>query len=359
MAEIRSGVPWDDGPADLGTPPEVAYGGAVSTELLTGRERISLVIPLYNSADFIDAALGSVAGQTRLPDEVVVVDDGSTDAGAVRAGRWATLLPLRVLSLVENRGLGYARRAGIEATTGELIALLDADDVWLPDHLETLLAAYRRHGGLITADTLWWAPGRQLSAVSGHRRKRVPPPERQRLGILDHNFVHPMSLFARADYDRAGGFADLRKMEDWDLWIRMIQSGVTVTMAPMPTGLYRIHGGSLSAGRGNLATNLHVLPSILPRLARDERRVLRRTIRRRRARVHLLAGERQAADGRLGGAVREWMKAAVIDRRLGGGLTGGRSSVTLQALGNLITGGRVGSVRRGRANAAGTGLRGR
>lgn len=319
--------------------------------------KVSLIIPLYNSAAFIDAALASVAGQTRLPDEVVVVDDASTDDGAERAERWAGLLPLTVLRQPRNRGLGPARRAGIAGSTHDLIALLDSDDVWLPDHLELMLATYRAHGGIITADTLWWAPGRQLSGVTGRSRKRVPPPDQQRLGILDHNFVHPISLFSRHDYDRAGGFSDLRQMEDWDLWMRMIRDGVRVTMAPSPTALYRIHGNSLSAGRGNLSINVDVLPAYLPDLARDERRVLRRTIRRRRARIDLLAGEQRAADGDLAGASALWARAVVRDRRLSGGLTGGRSSVTLQALANLVTRGRIGSMRRARAGTAGAGLR--
>lgn len=319
--------------------------------------KVSLIIPLYNSANFIDAALASVAGQTRVPDEVVVVDDASTDDGAERAARWATLLPLTLLRQPENRGLGLARRDGIAASTHDLVTLLDSDDVWLPDHLQLMLDTYRTHGGVVTADTLWWAPGRQLSAVSGRRRKRIPPLQAQRLGILDHNFVHPISLFSRAAYDRVGGFSDLRKMEDWELWMRMIRDGETVTMAPSPTALYRVHGDSLSAGRGNLSTNIDVLPTLLPGLAADEQRVLRRTIRRRRARIDLLAGEQRAADGALARASVLWARAAIRDRRLAGGLTGGRSSVTVQALANLVTGGRVGRMRKARAGSAGAGLR--
>lgn len=321
--------------------------------------KISLVIPLYNSAAYIDAALSSVAGQTRQPDEVVVVDDASTDDGARRAARWSALLPLRVVTHPTNRGLGAARRTGIASTGNDLIALLDADDLWLPDHLEVMLATYGQHGGIVTADTLWWAPGRQVSQVSGRRRKRIPAPEHQRLGILENNFVHPISLFSRSDYERAGGFSDLRKMEDWDLWMRMIRKGVTVTMAPTPTALYRIHGGSLSAGRGTLATNLEQLPKYLDELEPDEQRVLRRTIRRRRARVDLFAGEREQAAGRLGRAGLLWARAVAGDRSLRGGLTGDRSSVTVQALANLMTAGSVGRMRRGRTGSAGTGLRNR
>src|SRR4051812_1285661 len=200
-----------------------------------GARRISTVIPLYNSAHFIDAALASVAAQSCPSDEVIVVDDASEDDGAKQAARWSALLPLRVIRHERNQGLGATRRTGIEASSGELVALLDADDVWLPDHLETMLATWCRHGGLVTADSLWWSPARNISRITGRDRKRIPPPDRQRLGILDHNFVHPLTLFSRTDYERAGGFSELRKMEDWDLWIRMVRLGITVTMAPTPT----------------------------------------------------------------------------------------------------------------------------
>lgn len=338
-------------------PPSGGLTDGDANRAVNSPHRISLVVPLYDSAAFITAALASVAGQSRPVDEVIVVDDASTDGGGELAARWEQLLPLRVIRHERNLGLGATRRTGIAATSGGLVALLDADDVWLPDHVETMLATWHRHGGLVTADTLWWAPGRELSRVTGRRRKRIPPLEAQRLGILDHNFVHPITLFARADYERAGGFADLRQMEDWDLWMRMIRLGVPVHMAPTPTALYRIHGRSLSAGRGNLETNVKELPKYLDQLDPVERRVLRRTIRRRQARQDLLAGEARAAEGRLGHALWLWARAAVRDRRLDGGLTGGRSSVSVQALANMLTAGCVGRMRRARAGTAGAGLR--
>jgi hypothetical protein len=102
---------------------------------------------------------------------------------------------------------------------------------------------------------------------------------------------------------------------------------------------------------------LEQLPQYLSSLDRDERRVLRRTIRRRRARVDLLAGESAAAEGRWARAGVLWARAALRDHRLTGGLTGGRSSVTVQAVANLVTAGRVGRMRREQVGTAGAGLR--
>ncbi len=94
--------------------------------------RIAIVIPVRNGADFLGDALAGVLGQSRAPDEVVVVDDGSTDATAATAGRFAPRV--RVLAS-PRRGPAAARNAGIAATTSELIGFLDHDDLMEPGAL--------------------------------------------------------------------------------------------------------------------------------------------------------------------------------------------------------------------------------
>src|SRR5581483_10965231 len=99
---------------------------------------IAVVVPAWNAAATIDDALGSVAGQTLLPAEVVVVDDRSTDATASLAKAWADRLPITVVSAAARSGPAGARAEAVAASSSPLIAFLDADDVWLPDHLATL-----------------------------------------------------------------------------------------------------------------------------------------------------------------------------------------------------------------------------
>jgi glycosyltransferase involved in cell wall biosynthesis len=98
---------------------------------------VSVIIPLYNKGPYIARALNSVLAQTFQNFEVIVVDDGSTDEGAEIVGRFGD--PRIRLIQQENGGVSAARNRGIEATRAELIAFLDADDEWLPGHLETLL----------------------------------------------------------------------------------------------------------------------------------------------------------------------------------------------------------------------------
>jgi teichuronic acid biosynthesis glycosyltransferase TuaG len=313
---------------------------------------VSVIVPLYNSERFINSTLASIAGQTVLPAEVIVVNDASTDASLEVASQWSALLPLSILDHPVNRGVGAARATGIAASSGSLIALLDADDFWLPDHLETMLQRYTDVGGIISANMLHWSKAEGISAVSGSMRNKVPVPEKQLATIYERNFVAPAALFSRTDYEFAGGFSELRKMEDWELWMRMIRTGVRVSTPKQETALHRIHEGSLSADRGHVELSLEVLPSLLSNLAHSEQRILRRTIRRRKGRQALIEGERSLVEGDTWQAISRMVFAAWVDRSFRGGLFGANSSVMLQAVANLLTLGYVARMRRKRGRTA-------
>src|ERR1700757_37711 len=92
--------------------------------------KISVIIPAYNAAHFLPRCLKSVFAQTLQPAEVIVVDDGSTDDSADVARK----LGARVVSR-PNGGLSAARNTGVQSSTSEWIALLDADDLWAPEKL--------------------------------------------------------------------------------------------------------------------------------------------------------------------------------------------------------------------------------
>jgi glycosyltransferase involved in cell wall biosynthesis len=207
---------------------------------------IGVVIPLFNGERWIDACLASVAGQTVHPDAVVVVDDGSTDSSAERAERWASLLPLTVIRSATNGGVAAARNTGLAALSTHLVALLDADDVWLPDHVEVLSAVWAAHGGIATAQAMNWRPGEGLTPY--HRKLRgneVPPPVIQFERLLNYNFVFVGSLFERQAALDVGGFVG-HGTEDWTMWLRLVDDGAVVTAGSHPTVLYRIRRSSLA-----------------------------------------------------------------------------------------------------------------
>src|SRR2546423_15298997 len=94
---------------------------------------IAVIIPAFNAAGYLDQALASIAAQTEPPAEVVVADDGSTDDTVERARRWESRLPIKIVQLPGNAGPGPARHAATSAAEAPLLAIIDADDLLLPD----------------------------------------------------------------------------------------------------------------------------------------------------------------------------------------------------------------------------------
>lgn len=207
---------------------------------------VAVVIPAFNAGRYLDQTLASVAGQTRAPAVVAVADDGSTDDTLERARRWQDHLPIEVMRLAQNAGPGPARHHAILATDASLLALVDADDLWLPDHLETMAAAYQRAPGLVTAREFAWIRGRGIDLARRRVKPRIPTdPKDQLVALLQHNYVS-FGFFPRTLYEQVGGFRRFLVGEDWDLWIRMLRFGARLTEASHPTALHRVRSGSLS-----------------------------------------------------------------------------------------------------------------
>jgi glycosyltransferase involved in cell wall biosynthesis len=293
--------------------------------------RVSVIIPAYEAEPFLDAALASVAAQSRRADEVVVVDDGSRDGTAAVAESWGDRLPLILVRKAVNEGLGAARRDGIARSSGDLVAFLDADDYLLPDHLQVLTDCYDRHGGIIAASGYRWRPEGGIAPQPWHVVSPVPPADAQPTEILRRNIMLVGGLVDRASYDAAGGFRPLRSDEDWDLWIRMIRQGARVTLAPAATVLYRNRPTSLSAGEGTLRWDIELLEELRQQVSAAERPIVDEALRRRHARQRLLQGYEHARAGRTAAARSEWARAALGDRSLRGGVGAG-GSVTLKAV---------------------------
>ena len=238
---------------------------------------IAVVIPAYNSARTLGAALASVAAQTLTPVAVVVGDDHSDDGTAALAARWQGLLPVEVVRLERNAGPAAARRAAIARIDAPLIALLDADDVWLPDHLASLAALHARTGGIVCADALRWHPGEGVRRATQRDHFPIPAPEHQVLDILRHNFVSIGALFPRAAYEDAGGFRDgVSGAEDWDLWIRLIRAGLRVHGIGAPTLLYRVDSRGLSHRTDIFDTYARVLERAVQEAGDDQQRAVAR-----------------------------------------------------------------------------------
>jgi glycosyltransferase involved in cell wall biosynthesis len=209
---------------------------------------VSAIITTYNYARFIPAAIESVLNQTRRPDEIVVVDDGSTDETAALVAGYAA----RGVRYVgkENGGAGSARNRGLRETTGDLVFFLDADDQWFPDKVERQLAHLARYpaAGLVTGGECQVFEGGQPPYLL-----RRPPLGASRLYpqvLIENTIGNPsLTLVRRACFDRVGVFdEEMRLGQDWDMWIRIVREfPVGVVDGPLIT--FMRHRHSLTAGQ--------------------------------------------------------------------------------------------------------------
>ncbi len=206
--------------------------------------KISVIIPAYNAEKYISKAIESCLSQTYAPHEIIVIDDASTDSTAAIAGSFPP--PVRVIRLVENMGVAVARNRGIQASTGDWIAFLDADDWFLPEKLELQrrCALENPHAVLIYAG--WW-----VISVDGVKSLGRFTPPAALLPMLRYRCNLPLgtTMLRRDAFDSVGGFnPSLRRCQDWELWLRLAArySVESFAAVPEPLAVYRRIAGSLS-----------------------------------------------------------------------------------------------------------------
>ena len=211
--------------------------------MTAGREvpTVGVVIPCFNQARYLPAAVGSVRAQAYAPIECVVVDDGSTDRTAAVASR----LGVRVLRQ-PNAGVAAARNAGLAAMRTDLVAFLDADDELLPDAIAAEVAAFESHphaAAVVGRCQPIDADGRVLPS----RHHDVDPTNLYR-EWLPRNFVWTpgAAMFKRGALEEIGGFAvDLGPAADYAVYLRLARTN-RITLLPQELVRYRQHEASMS-----------------------------------------------------------------------------------------------------------------
>jgi len=190
-----------------------------------------LTATLGRRPEMLAEAVASVATQTFTAWEHIVVDDGSfsvPDRPNVRVVH------------VSHRGLGPARNAGLAHARGDAIALLDDDDVWLPEHLATVWSTMTA-----TAADVVYADCIEEGRRDGYHLD-VGPFDPDRLAI--ENFICvPATLVRTTSLRAVGGFPDTA-LEDWELWKRMHAAGMSFAFVPRKTVRYRFHVDNLTYG---------------------------------------------------------------------------------------------------------------
>jgi glycosyltransferase involved in cell wall biosynthesis len=206
---------------------------------------VSVVIPCFNAEAFVGEALESVAAQTRRPLEVLVVDDASTDGSAevIRAFEGVRLLENPV-----NAGSALSRNRALLEARGDVVAFLDADDVWLPHHLETVVSMLDAH----PEAAVGFAAVEHFGSRSGVWLVDLPEdgPFDAFHACLEATCVPQMSAVARRDVLAAvGNYRQPEPIcayaEDYDLWLRIARRWPFVYTQKV-TARYRWHPGQIS-----------------------------------------------------------------------------------------------------------------
>jgi glycosyltransferase involved in cell wall biosynthesis len=203
--------------------------------------KVSVVMPAYNAAAYIEEAIQSVLRQTFRDFEIVVIDDGSTDGTAEVVA--ATGAPVRLLRQA-NGGAASARNRGIEAARGEFVAFLDADDLWHPRMLRAQLEAFARQpeAGLVFTNC-WYTDGRRILPLTRTAQRRAAEGWVFR-ALLAENFVMTTTVMVRREcLERVGMFDEsLPVSEDYDLWMRIARH-YRFAFVSEALGRYRLHAG--------------------------------------------------------------------------------------------------------------------
>jgi GT2 family glycosyltransferase len=263
----------------LAPPPDYPTGPAA-------RPTFSVIIPTYRAAGFVGEAIESILAQSAPAHEIVVCDDGSDDGIASALGRFGDRVTLLER---DHGGVGTARNAAVAAASGEFVALLDADDAFLPERLEALgaLAAARPDLDVLASDAYFEANGRRLGRFCS---ANPFPVAEQRQAILRSCFC-PWPAIRRSRLQAVGGFDEaLATGSDWEVLIRLILAGCAAGLVDEPLYLYRIGTASLTAARiRTLRDRVRFLEQTTrhPGLGPPERRALRRSLATQRRELAL------------------------------------------------------------------------
>ena len=211
-----------------------------NSEYRGGSPRVSVILPVYNGAGTIELALRSVFDQTFTDFEVVVVDDGSTDDTPSVLAKFKDRI--RMIRQA-NRGFPGARNTAIAASRGDLLALIDHDDQWLPRKLELNVAALDRDLGasLVYSDLVVVNELGEESRASPIGSATAHAPSMDEMLARMWPIMPSTVVMRRAAFERAGGFGESLH-QDLDFWLRMREQG---TFIYLPDKLVRFTFGQL------------------------------------------------------------------------------------------------------------------
>jgi glycosyltransferase involved in cell wall biosynthesis len=216
--------------------------------------RFSLLLPTYHADDpdhLRRAFASAVDEQTRKPDEVVVVRDGVVPPrlqSVIDELVAASPVPVRVVNLPDNIGLGHALDAGLAACAHEIVARMDADDISLPDRFAVQIPLVADGLDLLGSALLEFAE--HEDDIVGRRTPPLGQQEIRAWSRFHDPFNHPTVVYRRSMVQAVGGYQDLPLLEDYWLFARMIDAGARVGNVAEPLVKYRVGAGAYARRGG-------------------------------------------------------------------------------------------------------------
>jgi len=279
----------------------------------SSNELVSVIIPSYNRAAYIEAAINSALDQTYGPVEVIVVDDGSTDGSYEKLQQWEERGKLVLLTHPErrNRGQSASINLGIQQAAGSYIAILDSDDMFAKEKLAdqvAFLEANPETGMVYGQGHAVDADGNFLFKVPGDGHQELSDPNRL---LLDCYMALPGgSLVRRSVFETAGLFEEsFRAGQDHDMAIRIMEA-TRCAYLPKLAFYYRKHDDSISVKglERRWLTGLEIL-----RRANERYPYMRSTIRKRKAVLQFRLGQTYWRERRKAKALPHLVSSGLLD----------------------------------------------
>lgn len=218
---------------------------------MTETPAISVVIPIYNAVETLEATVASVRAQSRNDWELLLIDNMSTDGSrAIMVSLAAKDPRIRWLATPAQSGPGPARNLGISSAKGQFIAFLDADDQWHPRKLELQLMAMAQTGQPFSCTAYL-----RKDAISGQKTVLGVPASARRDDLLKTNTVACSTVIYDRHFFGPRAMPNLRRRQDFAFWLELLQLTPEVLGVNHVLMTYRVHPQSLSGQKARAAVD--------------------------------------------------------------------------------------------------------
>jgi glycosyltransferase involved in cell wall biosynthesis len=259
----------EESPASI--PP--TYGPRTPSNGLHDRPLVSVVVPYYNMGEFLPETMTSIAEQDYAPIELIVVNDGSTDAHALEVlEEMQAKYPQHRFVNLQNRGLGAARNTGLELARGEFFLPVDADNIARPNMVSRFIAAHQRNPELAVATCHFLAFEDTPDIAAGKFVYAYRPCGGPYVAAAMRNVYGDANAMFRTSALRAvGGFETDKDTtcEDWEVYVKLVRNGYQIDVVPEYLFYYRHRPTSLLRTTESIMNRRRVLrqffaPAMLP-----------------------------------------------------------------------------------------------